>query len=209
MGLIRRSFTYLDKPTFLKLFKSLVRTQLEYASPVWHPRFKKVKTLIENVQRRATKFLPYCKDMSYEERLKYLQLPCMLYRKMRGDMIEVYKITSKKYDSQISPPIRQQPPCKLKTRGNNKRLSKDISRSSTSIRKMSFSNRVVNLWNELPDPVVNAPSTKCFEARLDRYWSKYNIKHDFERCLQFESQKQAGLGTSNMILIRTELDLDI
>ena len=38
MGLIRRSFTYLDERSFAMLFKALVRPILEYNSTIWHPR---------------------------------------------------------------------------------------------------------------------------------------------------------------------------
>ncbi len=41
LGLIARTFTYLDKEMFLHLFKSLVRPHLEYATPVWSPLLKK------------------------------------------------------------------------------------------------------------------------------------------------------------------------
>ena len=33
-----------------------------------------------------------CKDLSYPERLRYLKLPTLAYRRVRGDMIQVYKI---------------------------------------------------------------------------------------------------------------------
>ena len=39
MGLIRRSFTYLDERSFAMLFKALVRPILEYNNTIWHPRF--------------------------------------------------------------------------------------------------------------------------------------------------------------------------
>ncbi len=39
-GLIYRTFQYLDKPTFLLLYKAFVRSQLEYASSVWNPYLK-------------------------------------------------------------------------------------------------------------------------------------------------------------------------
>ena len=68
-------------------------------------------------------------------------------------------------------------------------------------------NRIVNLWNELPENVINAPSTRCFEARLDKFWIKYGIKYDFDRCIQFETQKQAGLGTAKMVDVNEEIDL--
>ena len=58
VGLIRRSFTYLDETMFKLLFMSLVRPHLEYASSVWNPYMSKDIDLIENVQRRATKIIP-------------------------------------------------------------------------------------------------------------------------------------------------------
>ena len=43
LGLIFRTFTYMDKDMFLNLFKSLVRPYLEYATSVWAPQFKQEK----------------------------------------------------------------------------------------------------------------------------------------------------------------------
>jgi len=33
----------------------------------------------------------------------------------------------------------------------------------------SFSNRVVNIWNSLPNWVVSANTTNTFKARLDKF----------------------------------------
>ena len=41
LGLIFRTFTYMDKDIFMHLYKSLVRPHLEYASSVWSPVYKK------------------------------------------------------------------------------------------------------------------------------------------------------------------------
>ena len=49
MGIIRRSFTYLDEEIFRLLFKALVRPHLEYVQLVWCPYLKKHIELIENV----------------------------------------------------------------------------------------------------------------------------------------------------------------
>ena len=48
---------------------------------------------IEKVQKRATKLIINLKSMSYTNRLLRLKLPTLKYRKLRGDMIEVFKIT--------------------------------------------------------------------------------------------------------------------
>ncbi len=55
LGLVKRSFTYMDTEMFLPLYKTLVRPHLEYATAVWSPYFQKDILLLENVQRRATK----------------------------------------------------------------------------------------------------------------------------------------------------------
>ena len=67
MGLIRRTFTYLDIDTFNKLYKSLVRPHLEYANPVWSPSLKKNIIALENVQKRAT--------LLYKKKTSHASLP--------------------------------------------------------------------------------------------------------------------------------------
>ena len=101
IGIIRRSFLHLDESMFLQLYKSLVRPHLEYANQVWSPRHAKHVIMLENVQRRATKLVPGLAELEYEERLKRLKLPTLAYRRLRGDLIEVYKIMSGKYDSDV------------------------------------------------------------------------------------------------------------
>ena len=73
LGLIRRSFDYIDSESLTYLFKGLVRPHLEYANSVWSPLNKTDATLIENVQRRATKLVPNLKELDYEDRLKKLK----------------------------------------------------------------------------------------------------------------------------------------
>ena len=56
LGMISRTFTYMNKNMFLTLYKSLVRPHLEYASVIRSPRYKK------NMQ--------YCLKMYKEEQLE-------------------------------------------------------------------------------------------------------------------------------------------
>ena len=51
---LRRTFQFMDKSTFVQLYKALVRTHLDYASSVWAPFKAKHIEQIEWVQRRAT-----------------------------------------------------------------------------------------------------------------------------------------------------------
>ena len=91
VGLTRRSFTYLDSKSFTKLYTSFVRQHLEYAQCVWAPHLLKHVEILEKVQMRATKLVDGFGNLDYPERLKRLNLPTLVYRKKRGDVIELYK----------------------------------------------------------------------------------------------------------------------
>ena len=98
---MRRTFRYLDTVIFGDIQNSLVRTHLDYASSVWAPYKMKYSTCIEKiecVQKQVTKQFPGMKNLSYPERLNKLGLPTLAYRRIRGDMIEVYKIIKRCYD---------------------------------------------------------------------------------------------------------------
>jgi len=51
---------------------------------------------------RATKLLPSTRNLTYEKRLKMLNLPTLKYRRVRGDMIALYKIITSKQDSDVT-----------------------------------------------------------------------------------------------------------
>ena len=91
MGLIRRTFSYLDPITFRKLYISFVRPHLEYAQPVWSPHLRKHIKMLETVQIRATKLVDGFSNKTYSERLIELNIPTLLHRRERGDMIQVWK----------------------------------------------------------------------------------------------------------------------
>ena len=48
--------------------------------------------MLEGVQGRATKMIPSLRNLSYEERLKRLSMFSLRRRRLRGDMIEVFKM---------------------------------------------------------------------------------------------------------------------
>ena len=70
LGIIFKSFTYLDEEMFLCLYHSLVRPHFEYAKTVWSPIYKKDAVVLENIQRRATRMVICLKHLPYNERLK-------------------------------------------------------------------------------------------------------------------------------------------
>ena len=77
MGVIRRSFSFLNGNLFKKLYVTFVRPNLEYAQVVWAPHLMKYISMIENVQIRATKLVDGLNDLEYSDRLKILDLPTL------------------------------------------------------------------------------------------------------------------------------------
>jgi len=114
------------------------------------------------VQKWATRVLPELKNKSYIERLKMSNLPTFHFSRIRGDMIEVFKILTGKYDT-VAAPVMDIYDLKT-TRGNDFKLNKI--RAKYDLRKYSFANRVVNIWNSLPNYVITAESVNCFKSRL-------------------------------------------
>jgi len=47
------------------------------------------------------------------------------------------------------------------------------------LRKHYFSARIVNIWNSLPNTVVDAGTVNTFKARLDKFSSHQVVKFDF------------------------------
>ena len=171
LGIIKRNFSYLDKDIFLRLYKGLVRPHLEYCIQAWNPHTKKNIKILEDVQRRATKLVREIRNLSYEDRIRYLGLTTLETRRIRGDMIETFKIISGK--DNISTDTFFELDRNSVTRGHNYKLVKP--RSRLNIRKFSFGHRVVDHWNSLPWEVVNSVSLDQFKARIDLHFKREGI----------------------------------
>ena len=90
-------------------------------------------------------------------------------------MIKVYKIITGKYEGAVAPRLERDDVSV--TRGNELRLKKF--RVRYDLRKYSFTNRVVNICNSLPNKVVLADSVNCFKSRLEKFWQHPDIVYNF------------------------------
>ena len=61
------------------------------------------------------------------------------------------------------------------TRGHNFTLVKKQSR--LDVRKFSFSQRTINVWNELSEECVHASSVNMFKNRIDKYLDQVQFNH--------------------------------
>lgn len=166
LGMIKRSFTYLNQQTVVILYKSLVRPHLEYCVQAWRPHLQKDINLLENVQRRATKLIPNLKEKSYQDRLKILKLTTLENRRIRGDLIEVFKLLKGFTDVDFNKFFQLS---NTSTRGHSLKLHKNA--CSHDYRKYFFSQRVIDAWNKLPEHVVKSNSVNAFKNHYDKFIS--------------------------------------
>ena len=176
LGLINRTIEYRDTGILLRLYKSLVRPHLEYCVPVWAPHYLKDKALIESIQRRFTRMIPSIRKFSYEDRLIKLGLWSLEDRRIRADLVEVYKMVYGLSSVRLSTFFEFS---SLDwTRGHSLKLKKN--RFRTELRQHFFSERVVNIWNKLDRDTVCASSLNSFKQHIQKLYQDGS----FHRLLQ-------------------------
>ena len=91
-SLILRCFKCRDPVLLTKTYLVYVRSLLEYCSPVWAPVYIKDIALLESVQRRFTKRISGMSDLNYLQRLKTLNLETLEARRLKTDLLTMFKI---------------------------------------------------------------------------------------------------------------------
>ena len=91
LGLMLRSFHYRTKDTLVPLFKTFVRSRLEFGGAAWSPWTAKDEETLEAVQKRLIRSLSDVSGGTYEERLMKAGLTTLKERRARGDLIEAFK----------------------------------------------------------------------------------------------------------------------
>ena len=178
-GLIKRSIGY-NAPAIVKnqLFKSLVRSNLEYSSQIWSPHLKKEISSIESVQRSMTRYISNNTELSYFDRCLQLQLLPLSYRREIADLIFMFKCVHGLIDGNFNDFISFQPNAR-DTRSSNNGPLLSILPARTEHFKASYFNRLPHLWNILPLHVRTSPDLCTFKSRLlPFYQNKFNDLYD-------------------------------
>ena len=158
-----RNFISREEGTIVHLYKAMIRPHLEYCPQVWAPLGKhgnwSLIMSLESVQRWVTSSIQGMDNLTYRERLEKLNLTTLHERRMRGDLIEVFK-TQQDVNSTVGNLIKQ-----------SSRTGKLLvtERKKLSTRKLEndfFGSRVAKYWNKLPTKVKSSGSVNDFKNNL-------------------------------------------
>ena len=163
LGYIKRQFRTRNKETILTLYNALVRPHLEYAIQFWSPSLRKDIERLEAVQARATKLIPSIRHLGYVRRLERLNLYSLEKRRLRGQLIETFKLLKGVNNIDYR---------HLFTFSNNRTRSNgwklELKRFNTSQCGNFFTYKIAPIWNRLPAEAVNSASVEQFKIELDK-----------------------------------------
>jgi len=144
MNQIMKCFSYKSDYLIKKVYTSIIRPSLEYASLIWKPSSVSQLKQLERVQRMSTKFGKLSK-LSYEERCIKLGLVSFQQRLARRDLIQFYRCQNGLFNLEFNqfPKLMDK-----RTRGAHKFV---VIKAAHYSRKNFFTNRVVPSWNKLPN----------------------------------------------------------
>ncbi|XP_020914958.1 uncharacterized protein LOC110252470 [Exaiptasia diaphana] len=178
LGLVKRvcGRDLCDVQTRQLLYSALVRPVLEYASCVWSPYTIKHRALIENIQRRATKFiLNYPpREISYRDRLVQLKLLPLEFRRDINDLVLLFKhrlgLVNTNFNDFFSPVCSS-----YNTRNSDPGNLRLLSSHRQNYYTKSYFPRTIRLWNSLPHHIKHSPSVSAFKSQLSvLYLDKLN-----------------------------------
>ena len=164
-GWVLRNILSRHAYVIINVYKTLIRPHIEYCTQAWAPVARhgnwSLILKLEGIQRNITRVIYGLEDLNYKHRLESLGLTTLLERRMRGDLIETFKILNDKnnYGKDFF---------NVSSRTGNL-LSRSMSKTKTTKQLDFFSNRVIKYWNKLPNHVKNSTSVNNFKNNLDKF----------------------------------------
>lgn len=164
LGYIKRNF-YMTSPSVKTLlYKSLIRSKLEYAVSIWDPRTKALTNAIEAIQNRAARFIlsNYHRTASVTLMKQSLSLiPLELRRKISRLCLffKIYHMNSYLRNALFTPATY------VSSRMDHRhKVGTPFCRSASYL--SSFIPKTSSEWNHLPAAVVETNSLEDFKKRL-------------------------------------------
>ena len=167
---------------------TMVRSIMEYASPIWSPTYKYLLVATESVQRRATNYIlknpkrPNPLHINYKERLLQLNLLPLTYRREIIDLQTFLKIWNSNNKLGLQNVLSFSEPNQGRiTRAMARGLTLKYSKTRYVGSAHFFPFRVAKIWNKLPMDlrlqIRHMNETNKIKPILNRYYNERLIDH--------------------------------
>ena len=128
---------------------------------MWSPyKLADIKKL-ESIQRKFTKRLSGLHELSYQDRLSELGAESLQIRRIKFDLTMYFKIMHNLVDLDPNQFLANK---FSRTRGNDRALR--LHKYCSNIDRYCFKNRLIALWNLLPNTTVNSSSVGGFKKNF-------------------------------------------
>ena len=156
-----------DETTMMTLYRSLVRSRLEFCSPLWTSNKVEDIVKLENIQRSFTKRIEGNSELDYWNRVSRLKLMSLQRRRERYTILHLYKILNNTAPNDLN----------ITFTTNERRgilasvptLSRIATKKFQTLYDSSFAVFAPRLWNCLPKSIRHAESFTKFKAALTRH----------------------------------------
>ena len=170
MYTILRTFKTSNIHTYTTLYKTYVRSIIEYNSSIWNLNLKSDIIKIESIQAKFTRLL--CQKLNikykdYSHRLIILNLESLELRRLKSDLTLVYKIHNNILNLNTQNFFTKS---NIKNKYNLRRHNDYLEppqRYETQIRRNFFTSKIIKTWNKLPQEVIGSKSLALFKDKLD------------------------------------------
>ena len=153
------------------LFKTIVRSKLEYCCPLWDPAKVGEILAIESVQRSFTRKISSCRALHYWDRLKKLNLLSLQRRRERYTIIHTWKMLHDLAPNDIG--MKFYTSDRLGTRVTVPKFNNKAQRSVATGYDNSFAVKAARLWNILPKDVNQQNTLDGLKVALGSFISKF------------------------------------
>lgn len=166
LGYLRRNFNKAPPALKMLLYKTLVRSKLEYAAAIWDPHHANLIRSLELIQNNAARFIlsNYHRTASITALKQALSLPFLSLRRKYFRLCLFHKVF---HHSSLRTEVIT-PPTYRSSRIDHKHKVKGIF-CKTNTFYFSFIPHTSNDWNHLPDDVVSISDHSLFSHSLSAH----------------------------------------